>query len=296
MKIKIVLLLLFLNACVCYSQTPMLQGQEPEMQDENSWFKGENSWLEGKGEILLSPYVSHYYTDTKRDEDGNKSDFDNNGFYENYTYKLYFSTALISRKLSLIGTLPYVKSTYSDDFTLDENSEFGDIELGVTMHLKNLGKYHYLTGSFTTIIPGYKNDEKPFTGFGKVGNELRINVSGNSEWMGINDNFHQLSLSAKKFYDGGPLQLKLYGTQGYRITEKFLVLGSLEVLMSRGDDFTVSQNNIQVTTDFDYVKATLNLGYEFNPKFALYAGGFTDLWDRNVSIGRGWQIFSVIKL
>ncbi|QXP64940.1 hypothetical protein H0I29_13290 [Polaribacter sp. R2A056_3_33] len=275
MKIKFLILFLLLNTCICYSQNP---------------------WLQGKGDVLLSPSVTHYYTDTNSDNSSNKSDFSNNGFYENYVYKLYFSTSLISNKLSLIGNIPYIKSTYGDDSTLDNNNELGDVELGVKMHLKKIGEYHYLMGSLTTIIPMYSNDVGPFVGFDKFGTELKVNISGNSKWMGINDNFHQLEFGIKKFFDGGPYQFKLYGSQAYRLTDKFLVMGDVEVLLSRGDDFTVSQENIRITPDFDILKTTLNFGYEFSPNFALYAGGFSDLWNRNISVGKGWQIFSVIKL
>ncbi|NJB83018.1 hypothetical protein [Wenyingzhuangia aestuarii] len=275
MRNKIILFFLFLNACVCYSQNP---------------------WLQGQGEVLLSPSVTHYYTDTKRDQNGTKSDFSNNGFYENYVYKLYFSAPLISNKLSLIGNIPYVRSTYADDSTFDENNELGDVELGVKMHLKKTGEFHYLMASLMTTIPLYNNDVGPFVGFDRFGTELKINISGNSKWMGVNDNFHQLEFGVKAFYPGGPYQFKLYGSQGYRITNKVIVLGDVDVFLSRGDDFTVSQQNIQITPDFDIVKTTLSLGYEFSPKFSLYAGGFADVWNRNVAIGRGWQVFSVIKL
>ncbi|MGJ8762070.1 MAG: hypothetical protein ACSHXA_16115 [Polaribacter sp.] len=275
MKIKFLILFLLLNTCICYSQNP---------------------WLQGKGDVLLSPSVTHYYTDTNSDNSSNKSDFSNNGFYENYVYKLYFSTSLISNKLSLIGNIPYIKSTYGDDSTLDNNNELGDVELGVKMHLKKIGEYHYLMGSLTTIIPMYSNDVGPFVGFDKFGTELKVNISGNSKWMGINDNFHQLEFGIKKFFDGGPYQFKLYGSQAYRLTDKFLVMGDVEVLLSRGDDFTVSQEDVRITADFDILKTTLNFGYEFSPNFALYAGGFSDLWNRNISVGKGWQIFSVIKL
>ncbi|WP_147677349.1 hypothetical protein [Algibacter pacificus] len=275
MQNKIILLFLYLNVCVCYAQNP---------------------WLQGQGDVLLSPSITHYYTDTTRDESGEKSDFSNNGYYKNNVYKLYFATAIIGNKLSLIVNIPYVESTYGADNTLNENNQLGDVELGVKMHLKKIGEFHYLMGTVNTIIPMYNNDNGPFVGFDKFGTELKINLSGNSKWMGVNDNYHQLELGVKKFFSGGPYQFKLYGSQAYRITHKFLVMGDMEVLLSRGDDFSVSQENIQITPDFDILKTTLNLGYEFSPKFALYAGGFKDLWNRNVSIGKGWQIFSVIKL
>jgi len=274
MKNKIFLLVLFLQTLISFGQNP---------------------WLQSKGDLLFSPSVTHYYTDTKRDENGNKSDFDNNGYYKNNVYKIYFATSLISNKLDLVGNIPYVTSTYSDDFNLNENNELGDLELGLKMHLKKVGEFHYLMGSLTSIIPMYSNDAEPFIGFGKYGTELKINISGNSKWMGVNDNFHQLEFGVKQFF-GGPTQFKLYGSQGYRITKKFLALADIDIFLSRGDDFTVSQENVQITPDFDIVKTTLSFGYEFTPNFALYAGGFSDLWNRNVSIGKGWQIFTVIKL
>ncbi|MGY5355906.1 hypothetical protein [Wenyingzhuangia sp. IMCC45467] len=272
---KIFILFLFLNTYVCYTQNP---------------------WLQNQGEVLLSPSVSHYYTDSQRDKEGEKTSFSNNGFYENYVYKLYFSAPIIANKLSLIGNLPYVQSTYADDFTVDKNNELGDFELGVKMHLKKLGDNHYLMGAFTTVIPMYNNNKGPFVGFDRFGTEVKINISGNAKWMNINRNFHQLELGVKVFYPGGPYQFKLYGSQGYRITNKFVVLGDVDVFLSRGDDFSVSQNNIQVVTNFDIIKTTLSFGYEFSPRFALYAGGFKDVWNRNVAVGSGWQIFSVIKL
>lgn len=275
MKIKLILLFFLLKATlICYSQNP---------------------WLQGKGDFLFSPSITHYYTNSQRDENGNKADFNNNGFYENYVYKLYFSTSLISNKINLIGNIPYVQSTYSDDFNLNTNNEFGDVELGLKMHLSKLGKYHYLMAIVKSIIPMYKNNNEPFIAFGKFGTEIKFNVSGNSKWMRVNNNYHQLELGVKKFIEG-PVQFKLYGSQAYRFTKKFLVLADLDILLSRGDDFTVSQENIQITTDFDIIKTTLNLGYEFSPKFALYGGFFKDLWNRNVSIGKGWQVFTVIKL
>ena len=272
---KIVLFFLFINASLCCAQ---------------------NQWLQSKGEVLLSPSVSHYYTDTKADENGTKSDFSNNGFYENYVTKLYFSAPLISNKLSLLGNIPYVKSTYADDFIVEENNELGDMELGVKMHLKKIGEFHYLMGSIITTIPLYNNNKGPFVGFDRFGTELKINISGNSKWMGVNDNFHQLEFGVKVFFPGGPYQFKLYGSQGYRITKKIIVLGDVNIFLSRGDDFSVSQKNILITPDFDIVKTTLSLGYEFSPRFSLYMGGFTDVWNRNVAIGRGWQVFSVIRL
>ncbi|ANW96603.1 hypothetical protein AXE80_10085 [Wenyingzhuangia fucanilytica] len=280
MQNKIVLLFLFLNACLCNAQNP---------------------WLQSKGKVLLSPSISHYYTDSGRDEYGNKSDFSENGFYENYVYKLYLAAPIVANKLSLVANVPYVKSTYQNDTYFSENNELGDVEVGVKMHLKKIGEYHYLMGGLNTVIPMYNNDKGPYVGFDKFGTELSVNISGNFEWMNVNKNYHQLEFGVKTFFANGPYQFKLYGSQAYRITNKFLVLGSATILLSRGDDFSVSGDestivNPDFIADFDIIKTTVNFGYEFSPKFAIYAGGFTDVWNRNISIGRGWQVFSVIKL
>jgi hypothetical protein len=255
----------------------------------------QNPWLQGKGETLISPSVSHYFTDSQRDKNNIKSDFTNNGFYENYVYRIYFSTSLIGNKLNLVGNLPFVSSTYKDNFTNNINNELGDAEIGAKLHLKKVGEFHYLIGSVTAIIPLYKNNTEPFIAFSKFGAELKINLSGNSKWMGVNDNFHQIEFAVRNFF-GGPFQYRLYGSQGYRITKKITLLADVDVLVSNGNNSALSQNNIQVITDFDFIKSSLSIGYQFSPKFELFAGGFRDLYNRNISIGRGWQVFGIIKL
>lgn len=261
----------------------------------------QNPWLQGKGEYLISPSISHYYTDSGRDENGKKSDFSENGFYENYVYKVYTAAPIVANKLSFEANIPYVQSTFKNDTYFASNNELGDMELGVKIHLKKVGEFHYLMGSFVSVFPMYNNNKGPYIGFDMFGTEVKINISGNFKWMNVNKNYHQLEFGIKTFFNNGPSQFKLYGSQAYRITNKFLIMGSATVLISRGDDFSVTENentieNPDFIPNFDMVKTTLNFGYEFSPKFALYAGGFTDVWNRNVSIGRGWQIFSVIKL
>lgn len=275
MKNKILIFLILVWTSVCFSQNP---------------------WLQGKGETLLSPSISHYFTETKRDQNNVKSNFNNNGFYENYVYRIYFSTSLISNKLNLIGNIPFVASTYKDNFTDNINNELGDAEIGVRFHLKNVGKHHYLIGTLNTIIPLYNNNNKePFIGFGKIGTEIKLNISGNSKWMGINDNYHQLEVGIRNFFKG-PFQYRLFGSQGYRITEKATILGDVDILISKGNDSSITQNNIQIITDFDFIKVSLNMGYKIAPNFELFAGGFRDVYNRNISIGLGWQVFGIIKL
>jgi len=278
MKNKVFIVFVFLTAYSCYSQNP---------------------WLQGEGEVLLSPSITHYYTDRSSDGDRKESDFSNNGFYENYVYKLYFAAPIIGNKLTFIGNIPFIQSQYSDDFGTAVNNELGDVELGVKMHLKNLGARHYLMAAFTTIIPLYNNDTEPFVGFDRFGTEFKVNISGSFRWMGDENNFHQLELGTKIFYSEGPYQFKLYGSQGYRITKKITVLGEVDMVFSRGsklEEVNISQQSVQINTQFDIVKTTLSLGYTFTPKFSLYGGVFQDIWNKNVSIGNGWQIFSVINL
>lgn len=274
MKNKILILLILHCTGLCYAQ---------------------NSWLQGKGETLLSTSISHYFTDSQRDQNNVKSNFNNNGFYENYVTKIYVSTALIANKLNLIGNIPFVASTYKDDFTNNINNELGDAEIGVRFHLKNVGKHHYLIGIVNTVIPLYNNNKEPFIGFGKFGAEIKLNISGNSKWMGINDNFHQLEVGIRNFF-GGPFQYRLFASQGYRITEKVTLLGDVDMLISKGDDSSITQNNIQIISDFDFIKASLNVGYKIAPNFELFAGGFRDIYNRNIAVGLGWQVFGIIKL
>ncbi|MFT4855717.1 MAG: hypothetical protein ACI9UV_000511 [Algoriphagus sp.] len=255
----------------------------------------QNPWQQGKGEILLSPYLSHYSASAFRNRSGEKIDFDQNGQFSNYNPRMYFSLPLKDYKINLFGSLPYFFNQNKDNTADQKNSDFGDIKIGLRFHLKQLGD-HYLMASVATFIPAYDNNQLPYAGFDRFGLEGRLILSGNSPWEGKSNNFHKLELGYRYFFPSDPGQIRVFASQGVYFFKKAVILGELDGIFSFSNDSDFFENNLQLVSDFRMVKASINLGYEFTPKFSLYSGVFHDILNRNSGIGSGFQVFTVIRI
>lgn len=261
----------------------------------SSYCYSQNPWQQQKGEILISPYFGNYNTNQFRNSNGDKSEFGNNGMYKNYNPKIYFSIPLNDYKLNLFGNIPYFISKYDDDSVSQKSTEFGDIELGLRMHLKKINN-HYLMASASVYIPAYQNKTQPFVGYNLYSTEVKIHYAGNFTWLDVNKNFHKIEAGIRYFFPSLPIQYKLYASQGYRVFPKIIVLGELDLLLSRSDNKSFSVNNVQFASNFDMIKTSINIGYDFTNSISIYGGLFHDVFNRNISVGKGFQVFGIIKL
>jgi len=256
---------------------------------------GQNPWQQDKGEFLLSPYLSHYKATSFRDRSGEKIAFDDEGKFQNYNPRLYFSMPIKGYKINLFGSIPLFFNSYEDQNLKQKNTDLGDIELGLRFHLDKL-KNHYLMGSVTSFIPAYANVQLPFAGYGRFGLEGRLILAGNSPWMGEYNNFQKIELAYRYFFPSDPGQIRVFLSQGIRLIGKTVLLGEIEGIFSFSNDSDFFEDNLQQVSDFTMVKTSLNLGYEFTPKFSIYGGIFHDILNRNSGIGSGFQIFSVYRI
>lgn len=255
----------------------------------------QNPWQQDRGEALISPFVSHYRASAFRTRDGERVPFQDQGLFTNYNPRVYFSLPVDGYKINFFGSIPLFVNRFDDTQQQQRNVDFGEIELGARFHLKQM-KNHYLMGAFTAFVPAYQNNNLPYAGFGRFGMEGRLILAGNSPWMGVSNNFHKLEGAFRQFFPGGPSQIRIYSSQGYRIAPKIVLLGEIDGIFSFSDESEFFENNLQLVSDFTMVKAAINFGYEFTPDFAIYGGIFHDVLNRNSGIGSGFQLFSVIRL
>ena len=255
----------------------------------------QNPWQQDRGQALISPYLSNYRADAYRDRNGTKIPFENNGQFQNYNPRIYFSLPLGGYKVNIFGSIPLFFNTYEDSQRKQQNTDLGDLELGLRFHLKEL-KNHYLMGSVTGFIPAYQNNQLPFAGYDQFGMEGRLILSGTAPWLGEYNNFHKIEAGFRYFFPSDPAQIRLYSSQGIRLGKGFVLMGELDGIFSFSDDSEFFENNLQLVADFSMLTAAANLGYEFTPKFSLYGGLFHDILNRNSGIGRGFQVFSVIRI
>lgn len=256
---------------------------------------GQNPWQQDKGEFLLSPFLSHYQATSFRDRTGDKIAFENDGKFQNYNPRLYLSMPIKGYKINLFASLPLFFNSYEEQGLKQQNTDIGDIELGLRFHLATLDD-HFLMASFTTFIPAYSNNQLPFAGYGRFGLEGRLILAGNSPWMGEYNNFQKIELGYRYFFPSDPGQVRVFIAQGIRLLKGIVLLGEVDGNFSFSNDSDFFENNLQLVSDFTMVKASLNLGYEFNPKFSIYGGLFHDILNRNSGIGSGFQIFSVFRI
>lgn len=254
----------------------------------------QNPWQQDKGEALISPFLSRYQADFYRDKAGDKIPFEQNGLYQNYNPRLYFSLPVKGYKINLFGTVPLFFNQYQDANENQKNTDLGDLELGLRFHLKELER-NYLLASVTAFIPAYENNQLPYAGYDRFGLEARFMLYGNAGWMGDYNNFHKLEAGLRYFFPDDPFQLRVYASEGYRFSKRMVALGELDCIFSNSANSEFFENNLQQVSDFGMIKAAINLGYEFTPDFALYGGLFHDIYNKNSGIGRGFQFFSVIK-
>lgn len=257
-----------------------------------SW--GQNPWQQDRGEALISPFVSRYTADFYRDKSGNKIPFDKDGSFQNVNPRLYFSFPVKGYKINLFGTVPWFSNRSEDADKTEQNQDFGDIELGLRFHLKEYER-SYLLASVTAFIPAYENNRLPYAGYDRFGLEGRVMLYGNAAWIGDTNNFHKVEVGLRYFFPDDPFQLIIYASEGYRFARRIVVLGELDCIFSNSANSDFFEDNLQLVSDFGMVKAALNLGYEFTPELSFYGGLFHDIYNKNSGIGRGFQVFSVIK-
>ncbi|NEV94529.1 hypothetical protein G3567_10285 [Psychroflexus sp. YR1-1] len=270
-------------------------GKTDELAEENAAEERINPWQQGSGEILLSPFVSRYEATSYRTSDGDKIDFARDGKFSNYNPRLFVAAPFFGERLNIIGSIPFFSNTYEDNDASDTNTDFGDLEVGLKAHLARF-KENYLMASVIAYIPLYSNTSTPFIGYDLFALEARLIFAGTQKSLGEYNNFHKVEVGLRYFFPEDPLQLRILVSEGYDLSDRVSLLGELEGMFSFSERDEFFRNNLQAVADFNMIKASLNLGYQFSDTFTLYGGLFHDIFNRNSAVGRGFQAFAVIRL
>src|ERR1700750_198694 len=88
------------------------------------------------GRLLISPSVSYFFANSQWDTLGVKKPFDNNGKFNSIGITLY-SEYGISRRFTVVGTLPYVINNFTQNVapTSTVKSGLTDLETGIRYYL-----------------------------------------------------------------------------------------------------------------------------------------------------------------
>lgn len=295
-----ILALSLLFSQVILGQTELNEKDQVEKEIDTLEVENEtqiNPWQQSKGEVLIVPFINYYSAQSFRDSSGDRSDFSNNGKFSNSNPRIYVAAPLLSHKINIVSSIPYFFNRYEDDQINDTNNDLGDIELGLKFHLASF-KDNHLMVTLLSILPAYTNDpgDEPFTGFEQFGLESRIILAGTMNYFGNYKDFHKVELGLRHFFPNDPTQIRFLISEGYNVTDKFQVIGELDGIFSYSNRDDFFQENLQLVSEFNVIKASINLGYKFSKPFSVYAGLFQDIYNRNSAIGRGVQFSMVIRV
>jgi hypothetical protein len=242
--------------------------------------------------LLLSPSISFFSASKGWDSLRRNNPFPNNGRFTSLGYSLYSEYGL-SRRFTLVASLPYVINTYEDDNAKTVSQGFTDLEVGLRYYLANINYIYYFTVQGTFITPLYTD---PSLGYNETGAEVKLSFAGSGKLLGKNYYFTVENAVRQYFGDQGPIQDRYNGTFGMTLDRKF----KHQVSASIGGFYSVSNfkkfSPIQATNkNFAFNQASVSYGYTFNKHFSLFLTAGTFINGRNTGDGKSASASLIVK-
>lgn len=242
--------------------------------------------------LILNPSVSYFYANKGWDSLGVKRPFPMNGEFTAITYSLTAEYG-ISRRWSIIASLPYVSNTFQQTGYKNSASGLTDLETGLRYYLANINYKYYFMLQGTAITPLYTN---PNLGYGQSGAELKLSFAGSGHLFGKNTYFSIEDGVRQYFGSTGPTQNRYSGTFGITLDNSF----KNQVSVSLGgfystSSFTKFDPNPAVNKNFAFNQVSLSYGHSFSRSFSIFLSGGTFISGRNTGAGSSASVSLIIK-
>jgi hypothetical protein len=232
--------------------------------------------------LLLSPSFSYFYANKGWDSLRHKTPFANDGQFESLGFSLYAEYGL-SRRLTLVALLPYVKNTYEDNASKTVASGLTDMEVGLRYYLANINYIYYFTVQGTFIQPMYTNLS---LGYKQQGAEVKLAFAGSGKVIGKNYYFTVENGVRQYFGTQGPFQDRYNGTFGLTLDRKFRHQISASISGFYSTSTFTKFSPIQATNkNFAFNQASLTYGYTFSKRFSIFLSGGHFINGRNTGDG-----------
>lgn len=252
----------------------------------------------GKKRLFIIPAAAYFFNSTY---------WDRNGSYRSYNNDLHFGSKIFSinseygfsRRVSLMGSIPFIINSVSQPGITSTVMGFGDAELGVRYYLANINYNVYFSVQGGLVVPLYSSDPAKRLGYDKIGVDARA--------IGAGD----FSISSQKFYwevnvglrqfvgDDGPFQLKNSISLSYSIDKKNQVSLAGTSLYS----FSTQKNLLNVnnpldvsnTKDFNFNQLTASYAYSIKRNKSLFFSFSKFITGTNTGAGTTLSVGYVYK-
>jgi hypothetical protein len=235
------------------------------------------------GRLIISPSFSYFFANTRWDSVGHKEAFPKNGHFSSLSYSLYVEYG-ISRRFTLVASLPYVINKYQQSDYSSLNSGASDLETGLRYYLGNIAYKYYFSIQGTVITPLYTN---PNLGYGLTGAELKLSFAGSGHLFG-NNSFYVLENGVRQYFgSAGPLQDRYSGTFGVSLDKKFQnqISATISGVYSTSNNNQFNLLNPINNKNFAFNQASLSYGHTFDKNFSMFLTGGHFITGRNTGDG-----------
>ncbi|TWR28301.1 hypothetical protein FPZ42_03540 [Mucilaginibacter achroorhodeus] len=242
--------------------------------------------------LLLSPSVSYFYANSGWDSLRRRTPFANNGQFSSIGFSLYAEYG-ISRRLTAVALLPYVRNTYEDNNSKTTSTGLTDLEIGLRYYVANINYIYYFTVQGTYITPLY-NDLT--LGYREQGAEIKLAFAGSGKVLGKNYYFTLENGVRQYFGPDGPTQDRYTGTFGLTLDRRF----HHQLSVSLGgfyssSNFTRFSPILAVNKNFAFNQASLTYGYTANKRLSFFATGGHFINGRNTGYGTTASFSVLVK-
>jgi hypothetical protein len=238
----------------------------------------------GRGRLLLSPSFSYFFNSKYWDKDGHVQSYTNNGKFNAYSVYVFAEYGL-SRRLSLIASVPVVANRFHDDQGNKINSTgLGDSEFGARYYFANINYKIYFSTQATVVVPLYHDTN---LGYNEFGSEVRFIAAGGGEIFGTKNYFFDVEGGVRQYFsNGGPVQLKHSAAFGVNVDKKSqFVLSTTGVNSISNFKTDVQPTNPSIVKDYVYEQLSLSYGYNIQHNINVYLSGSRFIYGRNTGIG-----------
>jgi hypothetical protein len=251
----------------------------------------------GKKRLFLIPALAYFF---------NSSYWDPNGVHKTYDNGEHFGSTILSlnseygltRRLSLVGSVPFIINKVTTNDYSASISGFGDGLFGMRYYVANIDYNVYFSVQGELIVPLYASDINKRLGYDKLGSDVRFIGAGDFS-IGSKKFYWELNTGFVDYFGGdGPFQLKNSLSLSYSINKRnqISVAGTSLYSYSRAkNDNSVNPLDVSDTKQFNFNQITGSYSYSIKRNKSLFFSFSKFLTGTNTGAGTTLSVGYVYK-
>ncbi len=248
----------------------------------------------GRKRVYLIPSVAYFLNNKFWDANGNKQTYADNGKFSSLILSLN-SEYGFSRRVSLVGRLPYLIDNFNQGGISRTVAGLGDASVGVRYYFANINYNIYFSIQGSVTMPLYKNTINKSLGYEKLGPEIAFLSSGDFG-IGSQKFYYEFEGGVKRYIgEPGPMQYKYSGSISYIIDRKNQVSIGETGLFSSSTDKTFNPTDLIVNQDFSFQQVTAGYSYSIQRNKSIFVSASKFISGKNTGIGSTLSLGYVYK-